>query len=197
MVIIIIIIIYYHTHTTKLLKRGESTPPPHPKISHSSFPSLTKEAHLFPPHHCHKYLSSEVDSSSLIHFHACTYLDWIPVKNNYNGPPRIWNPLSLPRGVCCQNCLDDFPESGCPHLCLISTTIRPSNPDLMRRHLQPGLEDPTDKEAIQPQHKYFPPDPLGRNRPLLQNTFFFSKTMKHVVILIQKTLLCAPTCMRM
>lgn len=134
------------------------------------FPSLTKETRLFPPHHHHKYLSSEADSSSLIHFHACTYLDWIPVKNNYNGSPRISNPPFLPRGVCCQDCLDDFLESGCPHLCLISTTIRPSTPELMRRHLEPGLEDPTDKDAIQPLHKCFPLDPLGINLPPLQNT---------------------------
>lgn len=33
-------------------------------------------------HHHHKYLSARADSSSLIHFHACTYLGWIPVQNN-------------------------------------------------------------------------------------------------------------------
>lgn len=130
---------------------------------------MTKETRLFPPHCSHKYLSSEVDSSSLIHFHACTYLVWIPVKNNYNDPPRISTPPSLLRGVCCQDCLHDFPESGCPHLCLISTTIRPSTPNLMRRHLQPRLEDPTDKDAIQPLHKCFPPDTLGWNFPPPQN----------------------------
>lgn len=175
---------------TSLLIRGSSS-----KTIIVSFPSLTMETRLFPPHHHHKYLSSEVDSSSLIHFHACTYLDWIPVKNNYNGPRRISNPLSLLRGVCCQNCLDDFPESGCPHLCLISTTIKPSNPSLMRRHLQPGLKDPTDKDAIQPLHKYFPPDPLGRNLPPLQNRKkkYEASGDSH----FQKMSLCAPTCTRM
>lgn len=149
-----------------------------------SFSSLTIETRLFPPQQRHKYLSSEVDSSSLIHFHACTYLDWIPVKNNYNGPPRSSSPPSLLRGVCCQDCLDDFLESGCPHLCLISTTIRPSTPELMRRHLQPGLEDPTDKDAIQPLHKCSPPDPLGRNRPRLQNKN--PKSMRQAAILISR-----------
>lgn len=66
--------------------------------------------------HHHKYLSSWADSSSLIHFHACTYLD--PPHTHRSNPP------SLLRGVRCQDCLDDFLELGCPHLCLISTTIK-------------------------------------------------------------------------
>lgn len=61
----------------------------------------------------------------------------------------------------------------------------------MRRHLQPGLKDPTDKEAIQPLHKYFSPDPLGRNLPPWQNTTKTPETMKQVAILIQKMVLCA------
>lgn len=93
-----------------------------------------------------------------------------PCQKQLSWSPQEFKPPSLPRGVRCQDCLDDFLESGCPHLCLISTTIGPSTPELMRRHLQPGLEDPTDKDAIQQLHKCFPPDPLGINLPSLQNT---------------------------
>lgn len=42
--------------------------------------------------------------------------------------PGGQTPPSLLRGVCCQDCSDDFLELGCPHLCLISTTIKTQHP---------------------------------------------------------------------